>query len=223
MARPTPSRPAARPAPAGKPSSPARAGLPVPTTAPASTGAVRSAAPVVPPAGREAGRAAKPRDRASPKTLLLLAMLLAPAALIFLPTTMVLAIGMLPTLVALIVDREPEKYAAITVAPLNFCGVLPWLIKLWRHHHTIDGALALLSDPLTLMVMLAAAGGGWLLYYTVPPVIAALATQRNNAEIKRMQEHQAKLVAEWGADVTGATDTPADPDLLPDRAPPPED
>lgn len=220
MARPTPARQAAPRASAGKPSVPGRASLPVPVTGPAPGPVGRASAPALQTTGRPGGRSAPARQSSATKTALLTLILLLPLALIFLPTTLLLAIGMLPTVVAVIIDREPEKYAAITVAPLNFCGVLPWLIKLWRGHHTMADALASLSDPLTLMIMLGAAGAGWLLYYGIPPVVAAVITQRNNTEIKRMREHQAKLVAEWGAEVAGtAGSSPGSPALTEDAAP----
>jgi hypothetical protein len=133
--------------------------------------------------------------------LVLLVLFLIPAALLFLPSTLVLAIGMAPTLVALVVDRDPEKYAAITVGPVNFCGVLPSLIVLWQSGHEMSGAVRLLADPLNWVVMFGAAAAGWVILFTVPPAVAAFLVHRNEAEIKRLTAHQEDLVEEWGPEV----------------------
>ncbi len=212
MAKPPPRR--QPPGAARKPAAAPRPGLPVPSGAGAA--AARPGASRMGPGGINGGGLGPPalgpsglgppglgpsglgRSKAPLPGLLLVLVLLVPAALMFLPSALLLAIGMLPTMVAVIIDRDPDKYAPITVGPLNFCGVLPFLIELWRGRHTLDHAASLMGDPLTLMIMYVAAGFGWLLYYAVPPVIAAITTARNDAEIKRMQEHQAKLIEEWG-------------------------
>ena len=131
----------------------------------------------------------------------LLVMVLIPAGLLFLPTTMLLVVGMVPSLVALIVDRDPEKYAAIAVAPINFCGVLPFIITLWQRGHEMRDSVNLLSDPLNWLIMFGAAAVGWAIFFAVPPGVAALLAHRNEAEIKRLTERQEKLVEEWGPEV----------------------
>ena len=131
-----------------------------------------------------------------------LAVFLIPAGLLFLPTTLLLVLGLVPTLVALIVDRDPERYAAIAVAPVNFCGVLPLIMTLWQRGHDMREAVNLLSDPLNWLIMFGAAAVGWAIFFAVPPVVASFLAQRNETEIKRLTEHQEKLVEEWGPEVT---------------------
>jgi hypothetical protein len=143
----------------------------------------------------------KPKRRVSRAGLVVLALFSIPAALLFLPTTLLLAIGMVPTLVALVVDRDPEKYAAITVGPINFCGVLPSAISLWQAGHEMSQAVALLAEPLNWLIMYGAAAAGWMIYFTLPPAVAAFLAHRNESEIKSLTEHQEKLVEEWGPEV----------------------
>ena len=131
----------------------------------------------------------------------ILIIFLIPAGLLFLPTTVVLLVGLVPSLVALIIDRDPEKYAAITVAPINFCGVLPLIFTLWQQGHEFRHAIGLLSDPVNWLIMFGAAAVGWVIFFCVPPAVAALLTHMNEAEIKRLTAHQEKLVEEWGPEV----------------------
>ena len=48
-----------------------------------------------------------------------------------LPTVMVIAFGMLPGMVAFIVDRSKERSATFCVGGMNLCGVFPYLLELW--------------------------------------------------------------------------------------------
>lgn len=133
----------------------------------------------------------------------LLLMFLALAAGLFLPTSVLLITGMIPTFVALLVDQDPDKYAAITVAPVNFCGILPSAIALWSGENTLPQALRLLSEPVNWLTMYGAAAIGWMLFFAIPPIIATFVVRRHEGEISRLTEHQEKLAEEWGAEVAG--------------------
>jgi len=154
-------------------------------------------APASPPVPPTRG----PRRRRGAGGLLVLLLFLIPAAALFMPTALIVLVGMVPTLVALIVDRDPEKFAAITVGPINFCGVLPAALALWQGQHSVDRASAILSDPNTWLIMYGAAAAGWLIYFTVPPAVGAFIAHRNEVEIKRLTDHQERLVEEWGPEV----------------------
>ena len=52
-----------------------------------------------------------------------------------------LAIGMVPTVVAVIIDRTSNKNAARTVAYTNFAGYLPWLMDYWLAGGGIKGGV----------------------------------------------------------------------------------
>ena len=153
------------------------------------------------PAGRPQSPFRRPKPAVSRVSMIVVSLFLLPAGVLFLPTTLLLAVGLIPTLVALVVDRSPEKYAAITVGPLNFCGVLPAALELWQGSHTVEHTLRLITDPLTLLVACSAAGVGWLVFYVVPPLVAGIVVAHHEQEIKRARDHQEKLSAEWGEDV----------------------
>ena len=159
---------------------------------------------------RHLPRPAKPA--VSRVSLVVVSLFLLPAGVLFLPTTLLLAVGLIPTFVALIVDRAPEKYAAITVGPMNLCGVLPAALELWQGSHTVEHALRLITDPLTLLVACSAAGVGWLVFYAVPPLVAGIIVAHHEQEIKRAREHQDKLNAEWGEEVAAGLSALAAPD-----------
>lgn len=145
------------------------------------------------------------KDRNSASGLWLSTILLAALSLLFLPTALIIALGMLPSLVAAITDRDPARHAALTVGPMNFCGVLPQVLALWERGHTLDNALIMIGSPFAWGIMLGAAGAGWLIYYTVPPMVAGVIQLRAEGRLASLTKDQKKLMDEWGPEVSGAT------------------
>jgi len=133
-----------------------------------------------------------------------------------LPTVIVLFIGMLPSLVAIIIDRSEERYAAISVTSMNFCGVFPSILELWTNDHTIAAASNTVTDVFSLAVMFGAAAFGWMIYSSVPPVIAQFLAQLAQRRVNILQAQQRKIVDEWGPSVAGdhtvSTDEQSDAD-----------
>lgn len=150
---------------------------------------------------RKRGKKSK-KKRGSMITFLLLIM---PAALVVLPTTILFGIGMIPTVVAYLVDRDPEKPAPITVGGLNFCGCMPFAIDLWKHHHTIPAAMKVFGDPLAWLIMYGAAAIGWAFYYGIPPLVAGNEISRSEKRIESLRMRKSQLVQEWGPEVAGDT------------------
>ena len=134
---------------------------------------------------------------------LTLILLIIPAALIVLPTTILFGIGMIPTIVAYVVDRDPDKSAPITVGGLNFCGCMPFAIELWKHQHTIGAAAKVFADPLAWLVMYSAAAVGWGIYYGIPPLVAGMEVTRAEKRVEVLKQKKVALVQEWGPDVAG--------------------
>jgi len=143
------------------------------------------------------------RRRKKKGGMLTLILLIIPAGLIVLPTSILFGIGMIPTIVAYVVDRDPEKSAPITVGGLNFCGCMPFAIELWKHQHTIGAAAKIFADPLAWLVMYGAAAVGWGLYYGIPPLVAGMEVSRAEKRVEVLKGKKVALVQEWGPDVAG--------------------
>lgn len=153
----------------------------------------------------DSGQSGRRRSGRRSGALLLAAATLIPAGLIVLPTTILIVAGMLPTIVAFIIDRDPEKSAPITVGAMNFCGVMPFAIQLWEGGHSMPVVMGLLSAPVTWFLMYGAAGIGWLLYYGLPPIIAAAVVFRDEVRMRDLDAQRRELVEEWGPDVITKT------------------
>jgi len=117
------------------------------------------------------------------------------------PTLMVACGGMLPTLVAFIVDNRKERYAARTVGYLNSAGVFIVCLDMWGGDHTWQHALDLLAQPINYLIMFGAAAVGWVLYFIIPPITNAYLAIHNDLRMKSLNSDQEKLVKEWGTGV----------------------
>lgn len=119
----------------------------------------------------------------------------------FMPTLLLLAFAMLPTFVAMVVDRGPKRYGGATVGGLNFAGVVPYLMDLWSGANDVPHALTIISDVFTLVVIFGAAAFGWLLYSATPGVVGAFIGMTSTRRIAALRSRQQELLRDWGPEV----------------------
>ena len=151
--------------------------------------------------------AGKSRKKAKGKAQLTFTFIII-AGVIFIPTTIVLIAGLLPSFVAVFVDRSRKKTKPITVGAMNLAGCSPFLIELWVQGHTVPKALSVISSPMAIVVMYAAAAVGYLLDWAVTGAVANFMYQRGLDRQKAIAKRQAELMERWGKEVTG--DVPLD-------------
>jgi hypothetical protein len=125
----------------------------------------------------------------------------------------VAAIGMLPTAIALVIDRSKNKHPACAVAGLNLAGVFPFLPTLWLHGPDAATGKDVLENALTLSTMFGAAAVGWVLVATLPGLVNAIDRAFVLRRCSMLRDHQRRLREEWGPDVSKGTA----PTVLPPR------
>ena len=149
----------------------------------------------------------RPPPKALPKAqmgsgqLILWSMAFVAIMFVFTGSVIVVLVGMAPTIVALIIDRTPKKYAAFCVGGMNFAGVFPSLMKLWGAGNSLGGVkegIAIAFNPFNLTVMYGAAAFGWLIYQMVPPIVAAMIAVSAQHRIAQLRGRQRELIKEWG-------------------------
>lgn len=129
-------------------------------------------------------------------------------AVVFMPTTIILFFGMLPTVVAAVIDRTKTGSRALTVGSMNLAGCTPFLFDLWMTGHDTAHALEIISDPLTIIVIYCASAVGYVIDWSMAGLVAALLVQRSRARLQDIDRHQARLIERWGPEVVG--DIPLD-------------
>jgi ABC-type Fe3+ transport system permease subunit len=115
--------------------------------------------------------------------------------------TLLVGLGLTPTLVALATDTDEKRSGLATIGYLNFAGVLPFWIDLWTNGQSMDVAMRIIRDPYSWVIMLGAAGIGHLILYTVPPTISIFVRSRQEARLDVLREGIKQLEAIWGPDV----------------------
>lgn len=143
--------------------------------------------------------------------------------MISLPTVILVCLGMLPTLVAWVIDRSDGKHATFCVCGLNFSGLFPFLMDVWFINHSTDMAIRILTDVFNLIIIFGAAAFGWLLYTAVPPVITTFLSVMAQHRMTILKTTQSNITEEWGEKVASTIEAqpPDEMPPLPDAVPGP--
>jgi len=126
-----------------------------------------------------------------------------PVAVVMLPSFIVLAAAMVPTLVAWLIDPRGRRYLAVTVGSLNFAGSLFFLVSLWSDNHDVAHAFGVLRDVYGWLVAYGAAAAGYGIHYGMPTLTNGVARLRAATHLNRIEREMRGLVEEWG-DAVGA-------------------
>jgi hypothetical protein len=127
---------------------------------------------------------------------------------VFLPSTVLLLIGMLPTPFAILTDRTKGKTKVMTVGSMNLAGCSPFLFQLWTVEHSFSKSIEIATDPLAIIVMWSSAAVGYVLNWAMTGIVSATMHQRGLSRQKSIQKRQNELIERWGQEVTG--DVPLD-------------
>ena len=159
-------------------------------------------------AAAKPGPAAKGGRRSSGKGLLFGALFFFAIIIISLPTVLVGFFGMLPTIVAYIIDRSYLKSATFCVGGMNLCGVFPYLMDLWMMDHSLSGARVILTDVFILLIMYGASAFGWFMFLAIPPVIITFLSVMAESRISQLRSDQKRLIEEWGESISRQDEPP---------------
>lgn len=125
-------------------------------------------------------------------------------AVVALPALVVFAVGMIPSLVAAIVDRHPGRNATIAVTAMNFAGVMPFVAEILTTGANMSRATMVVTDVFSLAMMFGTAAFGWGLVFAMPKVASVYISVRNDTRIQAMQREKKRLLEDWGDGVQQA-------------------
>ncbi|MEP3247209.1 MAG: hypothetical protein ABJN40_10250 [Sneathiella sp.] len=117
------------------------------------------------------------------------------------PTMLVIACGMIPSVVATFLNTSKVKGSIAAMFAFNLAGVLPVLGYLWERGHTIDQAIRLLTDVFMWLLMFGSAGIAAFLLWGVPIVVQAFYEVQARQVVKRLERRRTKLIEEWGGQI----------------------
>jgi hypothetical protein len=116
------------------------------------------------------------------------------------PTMLFCFVGLLPTIVTAFVEKE-DQYKWIAVGGMNLSGSFFFLYDLWFGPNSIDMALGMLVNPISIVVMYGCALIGVLFYTFFPKACHTVLQVAAYKRIGELQKKQKKLLDEWGQDL----------------------
>ncbi len=138
-------------------------------------------------------------------------------AAVLMPSAILLAVLMVPSLVVYVIDRNPHRYFTVTISLPNFCGALPALMELWQRGQTFDGAFSAIADPWNMMIAYGAAGLGWVLYLGTPIFVSSYLNISTEGKIKSIRRYQDDLIEAWGEGVKQSATVASAEEMTPEE------
>jgi len=134
---------------------------------------------------------------------LMLGILMAVMAVVFLPMTLVVVVCLVPSAVAFFVDTSRDRLLGPTVLLLNAAGVVPALFSLWQHGHSMGAAVGIVTQPTILLIALLPSGLAWMLFNYTPFFVSSILRRKAEMRIRAIEKYQEAMVKEWGPEVMG--------------------
>lgn len=114
--------------------------------------------------------------------------------------------GMLPTIVASLVDQSEGRMQFKTVGCLNLAGMAPFLTELHVQHHASTAVQNVMGDPSTWLIVYSSAALGWLLVWLCPWLVKFSIEFFSDNKVKTIENEQQKLEEEWGSEIKTGSD-----------------
>lgn len=135
------------------------------------------------------------------KNLIIAAIVLVVSGFFFLPVVILVLAGLIPALVASIIDDDRHRSLTTCVFLSNMAGVLPFAVELIQDGFDIAESFMILTRPTVWLGILVAASVGWGLYLFIPPIVIRAVRAKARMKIASIEAKQRKLVELWGPEV----------------------
>ncbi len=114
------------------------------------------------------------------------------------PTALLLGVLLGPALLAILLDHEPGRPRARSIALCSMAAAIDPLRTLWTAGHNLATATALLGNVRVVGTAWVAAAAGWLLAEIIPVGVRAVLEVLAVARASRLRAERAKLAETWG-------------------------
>ncbi len=130
-----------------------------------------------------------------------LLLLFLPFFIVSMPSVIFLLFALFPSIVAIIASNRGDAYRWLCIGAMNLAGTMPFLFRLWFYNHSFEGAVDILFNLSTVLVIYGSAALGLFLYHAVPVVVEAIIALFMESKIRRIQAEQEDLIETWGAGI----------------------
>ena len=140
---------------------------------------------------------AKPKRKLGWRMKLMLFIFVVGAIILLKQSCILLLIGMLPAIVAMIVDDTATLAWFKTVFCFNLSGILPFIADLYQQGNSLSSMQQLVSSFDMWLVVYCAAGAGWLTVWLCGKVSHWLVRLYTQGRIDNHQRKIEKIDKEW--------------------------
>lgn len=128
-------------------------------------------------------------------------LLFLPIAIFLLPSTIVLAISLFPSLIVFLIDNTKRHYMTVTIFFFNLAGSAYFLQLLWKKGHHLSMIGETLSNQMGWLFSFSGTGLGWLIFIILPSIWGQVCKAQSSILTIRLKREQKKLIELWGPDI----------------------
>jgi hypothetical protein len=118
------------------------------------------------------------------------------------PTALLLGVLLAPTVAALLLDYQPGRPRARSIALFGMAASVDPLRTLWTSGHNLATATSLLSNLQVIGTAWSAAAVGWLMVEVAPLAVRAVLEALSTTRVSRLQTERTRLIETWGLPAT---------------------
>lgn len=127
---------------------------------------------------------------------------LAALSLVFKGMSILLLIGLLPTIVMYFVERGRTPYLTFCIGSMNVMGMIPIICVLIQKGGSFSDALSLMVTPKTWLIMYGGAAIGLSIYAMTPSFVRFFRLIFLKKQLTIAEAEQNKLIETWGDKIT---------------------
>ena len=105
--------------------------------------------------------------------------------------------GLIPTMIAFVVDDRNNKFSSATVFALNMVGLLPYLSIIWRTHDISASSKLMLGNFEAWCYIIFLSLMGKLMILFVPELISIVYMAKAKIHIEKLEQDKHALCNEW--------------------------
>jgi hypothetical protein len=143
------------------------------------------------------GQSATPPRQRQHSLIWLQGLLCGALATLATPTALLLGVLLAPAIAAVLLDHQPGRPRARSIALCGMAASVDPLRTLWSSGHNLATASALLSNLQVVGMAWSAAAVGWLLAEISPLAVRAVLEALSSARVSKLQTERARLVEAW--------------------------
>ncbi len=122
-------------------------------------------------------------------------------SLISMYAVLLVLFGLLPAMIAIIIDQENQRYISKLVCIYNLIGIAPFIQKMVKSSSPNTAAIEMILDPRSWMYIFASAAIGWAVYWLFPQLAITISKIHVASKIRELKTELDALTAEWGDEI----------------------